>query len=542
MGKFTWDVICKQPARKSDNWLINVLAKNRGLDSQNKLENFLEPKLSQILETKLTDTKKAVDRILKAVRNKEKIIVYSDYDADGICGTAIMWETLYDLGANVLPYVPDRIKEGYGLSSPAITKLAAQGCKLIITVDHGVGAVSQVAFAKKLGVDVIISDHHVLSKTLPKAFALVHTTSLAGAGVSWLLCHKIVQNLKPIYRNRLYQRLELAAIATIADMVPVTGANRAIVKLGLERLAKTERFGIKALIGESGIKGQVGTYEIGHILAPRINAMGRIENGLDALRLLCAKKEGQAQNLARFLSKTNNRRRDLTNKVIDHAIRLVKDDEAVSVISHETYHEGVIGLVASRLVESFNKPVIVISKKEIFSRGSARSIAGFNIIEAIRASSQYLKDAGGHPMAAGFTIETRHIPHFTQEINSYAQSRLTDELLTPRLKIDCPLRYEDITKKSLKTIELFAPFGVGNPEPVFITYDMSIEDIRGVGSLNEHLKLNLNGISAIGFGMGDYKSQLRPGYKLNVVYTLANNNYNGADSIQLKIRDLNIST
>ena len=541
MHKYVWNIKIRSINKKNDKWLTDVLAKNRGLNSQYKLKKFLNPDLTQILETEITDTKKAVSRIVQAIEEKEKIIVYSDYDADGICATAIMWETLYDLDADVLPYVPDRVKEGYGLSALAIEKLAADNVKLIITVDHGVTAKDQVAFAKKLGVDVIISDHHVLPPKLPKAYAMVHTTNLCGAGVSWLLCYHIVKKLKPSYLNNLYQKLELAAIATIADLVPLIGANRAIVKIGLEKLAKTERFGIKALIGESGINGRVGTYEIGHILAPRINAMGRIEHGLDALRLLCARNRKQAEILAKFLAKTNSRRRDLTVKAIDHARGMVKEDESVSVISHESWHEGIIGLVASRLVESFNKPVIVISKKRDFSKGSARSIPGFNIIEAIRASSEFLVDGGGHPMAAGFTIETKHITTFTQRINKYAESRLNEELLTLRLQIECELKLEDITPKTLKTVDLFKPFGIGNPEPVFVTREMTVEDIRGVGNLSEHLKLQLGGISAIGFGMGDLRSMIRPGYKVNAAYTLSEDNYNGNGAIQLKLKDLRLN-
>lgn len=516
------------------------MAQNRGLTSPQNLKNFLNPTLDQILAVKLSQVEKGVRRVVEAVKNRQKIIVYSDYDADGLCATAIAWETLYDLGANVLPYVPHRLTEGYGLSKKAISKLASDGANLIITVDHGVTAVAQVEHARKLGVDVVITDHHVLPNEKPKPVALVHSTELCGAGVSWRFCAEIVKSLKPQYQDKLVDKLELAALATIADLVPLIGGSRAIVKLGLEKLTATKRPGILALIKSSQITGSIGTYEIGHILAPRINAMGRIEHGLDSLRLLCAKSQTQADELAKLLTKTNTRRQDLTTKAIDHARSQVSED-LIGVVHHETWHEGVIGLVASRLVEYFYRPMIVISRGEKFSKGSARSIPGFNIVEAIRASSQYLVDAGGHPMAAGFTIETRHIEVFKTSINKYAQKILTVDLLNRSLEIECELERRDINLENLKIISTFEPFGIGNQEPLFLTKNMLVEDVRAVGQDSKHVKLQVDGMNAIGFNMGDLRAELRPGYKVDVVYSLAEDKYNGNNSIQLKIKDLAIS-
>jgi len=537
-----WKIASYNPNKKRSNWLALLLAKNRGLASGKKLNEFLHPSFEQILSVKLTEVDKAVQRVKKAISEGEKIIVYSDYDADGICATAIMWETLYDLGANVMPYVPHRIKEGYGLGKPAITQLAKSQIKLIITVDHGVTAIEQVKYANELNVDVIITDHHVLPKQLPKSYAMVHTTSLCGAGVSWRLSWEIVKKLQSSYKNILLEKLELAALATIADLVPLTGANRAIVKLGLEKISQTKRPGIIALMKSSGISTKIGTYEIGHILAPRINAMGRIEHALDSLRLLCAKKQETADQLASLLTRTNTKRQDLTVKAVNHAMRLVNHKHLIGVISHETYHEGVIGLVASRLAESFNRPMIVISKGEIYSKGSARSISGFNIVEAIRASSEFLVDAGGHPMAAGFTIETRHIEIFAQNIRRYAQKFLTDDHLVPIINIECVLGTEDINQNTLAQIEKFEPYGVGNPQPVFLTRKMLLEDIRTVGADAAHLKLQVAGLSAIGFNMGQQKVQLRPGQFVDLVYTLSVDNYNNRGGIQLKVKDLTINS
>ena len=538
---FDWK-IASHPVKKSKDWLVLTLAKNRGLATKKELDAFLNPKFEQILKVKIGDIYKAIERIDKAIRAKEKIIVYSDYDADGICATAIAWETLNDLGADVMPYVPDRVKEGYGLSVDAISELAKAGVKLIITVDHGVTATEQVDFANKLGVDVIITDHHLLPKKLPKAYALVHTTEMCGAGVSWRLCWELTQKLKPEYKGKVEQRLELAAIATIADLVPLVGANRSVVKIGLEKIAETKRHGIKALIETSRINGKIGTFEIGFILAPRINAMGRIESGLDALRLLCAKNQKAAQELASLLSKTNTRRQGMTTKAVESALSMVNREDAVGVVVHEEWHEGIIGLVASRLVESHKKPIIVISKREIISKGSARSIAGFNIVDAIRFSSEYLIDGGGHPMAAGFSIKTEHIEAFSQKINEFARERITDDLAAKEISVECELKKEDINAQTLKTVEMFAPFGIGNPEPVFLTRKMHIEDVRTVGALAEHLKLQLDGFSAIGFRMGEKRALLRLGYLVDLVYTISEDRYGGNGAIQLKIKDIAVTS
>ncbi len=540
MNETVWKVKEKNPDKNGQDWLTKVLAKNRGLTTPKKLQDFLNPTLEQILAVKVSQMDKGVKRVMGAIKNKEKIIVYSDYDADGICATAILWETLYDLGADVMPYVPHRIKEGYGLSNPAISKLAEEGVKLIITVDHGVTAVEQVKHAKSLGVDVVITDHHTFPSKLPDSYALVHSLELCGTGVSWRFAWAIAQVLKPDYQEKLLEKLELAALATIADLVPLTGGSRAIVKIGLEKMAKTKRPGLKALIRASHINGTIGTYEIGHILAPRINAMGRIEHGLDSLRLICAKNQTQAEDLAQLLNRTNTKRQDLTTKAIDSAINMVRDDHVVGVIASTDWHEGVIGLVASRLVEAHGKPMVVISIGENFSKGSARSIPGFNIVEAIRASSEFLIDAGGHPMAAGFTIETRHIEAFSEKINKHSKSLITEELLTPFLEIECELETSDVNKNSLAQIELFEPYGVANPLPLFLTKNLLVEDVRTVGAANDHLKLQVSGRHAIGFNMGKLRADIRPGYLIDAVYTISEDKYAGNGGLQLKLKDLKI--
>lgn len=538
MHKYVWKVKSKNLPPKKGKWLINVLAQNRGLNSPTTHKEFLNPTLAQILKVPLSDLAKGKKRVIDAIKNKEKIIVYADYDADGLCAAAIMWETLNDQGANVMPYVPHRIKEGYGMSKDAISEMAKQGIKLIITVDQGVTAVEQIEHAKKLGIDVLVTDHHVLPEILPRPYALVHTTSLCGGGVAWRFCYEIIKEINPSYEEILMEKLELAALATIADLVPLISGNRSIVKIGLETLAKTKRPGILALMKSAKIATGIGTYEIGHILAPRINAMGRIEHGLDSLRLLCAKNQKQADELASLLSKTNTRRQDLTTKAVSSALDMVKADMLIGVVSHADWHEGVIGLVASRLVEAYHRPMIAISIGSQLSKGSARSIPGFNIVEAIRQSRELLVDAGGHPMAAGFTIKTRFIESFSRKISAYAAKKLTDEILERIIDIECELEVVDITNENLEIIKSFEPYGIGNQRPNFITRNMVVEDVRSVGADGKHLKLQLEGFGAIGFFQGEDAAQIRPGYKIDLVYTIEEDKYANNGSIQLKIRDL----
>ena len=540
MQEYKWKIKSKVPQNKKGDWLLKLLAQNRNLDTPKKLQNFLNPTIEQILDVKPTQMEKGKKRIAQAIQNKEKIVVYADYDADGLCATAIMWETLFDLGADVMPYVPHRIKEGYGMSIEAISEMAKKGVKLIITVDQGVTAVKQVEHAKKLAIDVIITDHHVLPEKTPDPFALVHSTALCGAGVAWRFCWEIVKELKGEYEEKLMQKLELAALATIADLVPLVGGSRTIVKFGLEKLTKTKRPGILALMRTSKVKGAIGTYEIGHILAPRINAMGRLEHGLDSLRLICAKNQKQADELAKLLTKTNTKRQDLTIKAVESAFPMIEAQTLIGVVSHESWHEGVIGLVASRLVEAHHRPMIAISKGQELSKGSARSIPGFNIIEAIRESSEFLVDAGGHPMAAGFTIKTEHIEIFKSRITKFAQRTITEEILVKKLDIECELDPEDITFENFKIIQSFQPYGMGNPSPYFVTKGMTVEDVRTVGQESKHLKLQLDGFSAIAFNMGRFGAEIRPGYQLDVVYSPEEDKYANNRTLQLKIKDIKV--
>ncbi|MBI2066154.1 single-stranded-DNA-specific exonuclease RecJ [Candidatus Woesebacteria bacterium] len=537
-----WEVLGKTSKKSLDiKDIEKILLKNRGIVANTARKEFLIPISPEKLTLKSlgldkSQVKRAVARIKKAGKKGETIIVYGDYDADGICATAVLWERLYSLGLNVLPYIPERFSEGYGLNAKSIRRLKDENPNLglIITVDHGIVAGAQVEAAKKLGVEVIISDHHQPTKKKPRAFALLHTTQIGGAAIAWILAREI---------KSVRDGLDLVAIGTIADQLPLVGANRSFAKYGLVSLNGTQRVGLNALFSEAGIvKGSIGPYEVGFMIAPRINAMGRLVHAIDSLRLLCTKSSQRAGELARLLNKTNLERQRIVEEVVVHARGLVVDTKEIIVLAHESYHEGVIGLAAARLVEEFYRPAIVISKKGKIAKASARSISGFNIIETIRKLEGYLIEGGGHPMAAGFSIETDKIEDFTQKLNKISASILTEDILTKKLKIDLEIGFSNLGQELLALVKSFEPTGLGNPAPIFATCGVTVADARVVGRDSTHLKLVLEEsatrLEAIAFGLGGIYQSLSPETKIDIAYALEENTWNGRKSLQLKVKDL----
>lgn len=562
-----WEILAElknlRTKKLKNEQIIEILLKNRGIKTKKEKEEFFNPTPSRKLTlSKLGISKlevgKATERIKKALRNKERIIVYGDYDADGICGTAILWETLHSLGLDVLPYIPERFSEGYGLNTESIKRLKADNPNLglIFTVDHGIVAGKKVDLAKELGIDVIITDHHTPGKIVPKAYSIVYTPKISGAAVAWVLAREITKKLKNLKTEKLRygDGLELVAIGTIADQLSLIGANRSFVKHGLEALNKTSRPGLLALFKEAGIKiglaprsvSEVGPYEVGFMIAPRINAMGRMEHAIESLRLLCTKDESRAKELATHLNRTNLERQKVVEEVVLHAKGYVKKSERrkLIVLAHESYHEGVIGLAASKLVEEFYRPVVVISKKKDVAKASARSIPGFNIIEAIRKLDDLLLEGGGHPMAAGFSIQTEKIEEFSHRINEVAMPLLTDKLLTKKLKIDIVVPFNQLNIDLYEKTHLFEPTGLGNPSPTLATLGVKVLDARVVGRDGGHLKLKLqegnNVFDAIGFGFGTFFQELSSEKKVDVAYSLEENIWNDERKLELKIKDIRI--
>lgn len=550
-----WQVISK--VTKNDvsvSDISEILLMNRGLNSKVDQEEFFDPKdpfkisLSE-LEIDGKEIKLAIKRIKVAIEKKEEVLVYGDYDADGVSATAIFWETLFNLGAKALPYIPERFTEGYGLNIESIKKLKKEkpNLSLIITVDHGIVADKKVDLAHELGIDVIITDHHQPGAMKPKPKALVHTTKIGGAGVAWILARELVKEVgTEKNKKEIEELLELVALGTIADQIPLLGPNRSFVNLGLAKLSKTKRPGLLELYEISGIKSDsIGPYEVGFLIAPRINAMGRLEHAMESLRLICTRKSDKARELALQMNKVNLERQKVVDEVLFHAKNSLGNDFSGNyiVLADESYHEGVIGLVASRLVEEFYVPTIILSKKGEISKASARSVSGFNIIESIRTASEFLIDGGGHPMAAGFSLKTKDIENFVKKFEEKVVKDLTQEILTKKLKIDLELNFELITPELLALVKKFEPSGLGNPTPVFVTKNVYLKETKVIGKDGTHLKIKLGKdkiFDAIGFGMAE-KSKFKNGSTVDIVYALDENVWNGRKSIQLKLKDMRLS-
>ena len=601
-----WNLLSSAKIKTKEN-LLNILLENRNIKTKKEKKAFLNPDLSRItvqsVEINTSQLQKSVKRIYQAIKNQEQIIIFGDYDVDGICGTGVLWETLNNLGAKVLPYIPSRFDEGYGLSEKGIKnlKLKIKNCSLIITVDNGIVANEAVDFAKKQGIDVIITDHHAPAKKLPKAHSIVHTTSICGAAVAYVLCNKLrwgpvfsrqshiaddarstklksklqprslseslysnstinsnygnisafsssASELSPSVTPHVDAHLELVCLATIADLVPLVNANRTLVYFGLKALQKTKRPGLLALFKSAAIeKEDIGVYEIGHIIAPRLNAMGRLEDAMDSLRLICTKDIRRAQKLAKQLSDTNLQRQEITATALDHAKGKAKDKilKNLIFIADKSYQQGVIGLVAGRLVEEYYLPSIVISKGEKYSKASARSVRGFNIIEFLRKASDLMVDLGGHPMAAGFTVENTKLDLLEKKIYELSAKLLNKDHLQRVLNIDLELPGNLISLETFEVIQKLAPFGMANSEPTFLTKNLIVESLRIIGRDGKHLKIKFSiynfqfSIEGIAFGIGD-SHNLKIGDKVDVVYTLDVNEWNGAIKLQMKIKDISI--
>ena len=553
-----WEILHeekKDEGALTNEKIIEILLSNRGIKTKKEKEDYLSPKLENVtLETvgiKKTSVKKTIDRIKQAAGKNEKIVIYGDYDVDGICGTAILWESIYSFYKNVIPYIPHRVDEGYGLSNAGIDNILNlyPDTKLIITVDNGIVAQGPVSYAQEKSIDVIITDHHVAGDKLPKAFAIVHTTKICGSAVAYLLSQAIRVSPFAVRKNEEQKaiddepdsHLELVALATIADLVPLVEENRVFVKSGIESLRKTKRPGLLALFEEAGIKREeIDAYKIGHIIAPRLNAAGRIMHALDSLRLVCTKDRVRAQKLAAHLSATNKQRQNLTEESTLHAAKVTLVSEKIIFVHDEKYNPGIIGLIASRLVEAHYLPAIVVSVGEKTSKGSVRSVAGFNIIAFLRQFSSMVIDIGGHPMAAGFTIETERIEEFKKVLFREAEKNISDDLLQRKIKIDMELPFSFLDLKLYLSLQKLAPFGQGNPEPLFVSKNVRIEDVRFVGRDKKHASLifSQNGKLIRGIYFNCKDKNLKKGDAVNIAYSLEKDDWNGNGKVQLKIRDI----
>lgn len=513
---------------------LEQLFLNRKLKTLKEREGFLSPNLDDFeKELQIPGIEKTQKRILTAIEKKELIIVYGDYDVDGVCASAILYKALSTLGAKVLPYIPHREKEGYGLSNLGLEFARDSGATVVITVDNGIVALEQADYAKKIGLDLIITDHHLPLEKLPDAYSIVHSTKMCGAGVAWCLVRSLIS------KSLAEDLLQFVGIATICDMIPLVGIGRAFVKRGLGVLSKTNNLGLIELSIQCGFDlKHVTSYEIGHIIGPRLNAIGRLEHAIDALRLLCTKDSEKAKNLARLLCDANVTRQKMTVDALEEARLKIDKTKKIHILDSKEWAQGIIGLIAGRIAEEHMRPAIAISVGETFSKGSARSVNGLNIVEVIRSCSDVLIDVGGHPGAAGFSILNEHIEIFKTRIEKLVET-LPDDVQRV-IDIDAKCESQDISKKLIKDLEKLEPFGFGNPKPLFVTFGMKASDVRTVGS-GKHLKFKADNIDAIAFGMGDLEKDLRSSNLVDVVYSLEIDNYNGFEKIQLKVKDIKLS-
>lgn len=511
----------------------------RGYDTADKASSFLYGNDARFHDPYLLkDMEKAVRRIKQAISDQEKIMIYGDYDADGVTSTTVLLQMLKKCSAQADFYIPDRFKEGYGPNEAAFRGIKESGYSLIITVDTGIAGVHEAEVAKELGIDLIITDHHEPGPVLPDAYAIIHPKQpgcgypfkeLAGVGVAFKLAHALNGELPE-------DLLDLCAIGTIADLVPLHDENRQIAKRGMEQFRKTKRPGLKALAKIAGAEIHNADEEtIGFQIAPRLNAVGRIEQADPAVYLLNTEDEREAEELAEDINALNKERQKIVNQMTEEAVQMIEEeglDQPVIVVARPGWNPGVVGIVASKLVERFYRPAIVlgVDEEKGIAKGSARSIKGFDLFQNLSECRDILPHFGGHPMAAGMTLNLEDVSALRERINRQAEAVLTEADFIPVQDVDLCCRLEDISVDSIAEMNLLAPFGTGNPKPFVLVSDVKIDDAKKIGANKNHLKLVLaddgNKLDCIGFYKGDIEEGIVPGAKISIVGELSINEWN----------------
>lgn len=559
------------------NPLILQILFNRGLKTKEDLRWFLSDEEEFLDPFLFKDMKAAVALIIDHIKKRNKIMIFGDYDADGVTSAALLYDVFSILKASVDFYIPDRVSEGYGLNKKALDQIKADGFSLVVTVDNGIRNKEEVDYAQSLGLDIIITDHHAYpeKKTDWPSCLIINPADkasgypfryLAGVGVAFKLASALILESKLGAEDKeilIERTLDLTAIGTVSDMVPLIGENRLIVQWGLKVLDKTKRLGLLELLRVSGGEGKIDSFRLGFHLGPRLNAASRMKHANSALNLLISKDPSEARLLAEDLNDKNMERQEMTDNVLAAAesqldvnnipkIIIVKD------LSNNSWNEGVIGLVAGRLSEKYYRPVLIIVKtgetavasdgqKYSLYKGSARSIEGFSLVEALENSKDFLYKYGGHPMAGGFSIlAEENVFAFIDNINSLAEKKISLDLLKPKIKVDAELNFSSINNKLLELIERLAPFGQINTSPCFATFKLKIIDIVKMGKEEQHIKIRflnhedkeMKSFWGISFGGADKYSNLKLGDTVDLLYSLEFNNFNGKREIQLRIMDI----
>ncbi|WP_273483852.1 single-stranded-DNA-specific exonuclease RecJ [Desulforamulus ruminis] len=536
--------------------ILAQLLINRGIYTLDQARFFLGSELDTLFSPWLMkDMDKAVQRILAAKNRKESILVYGDYDVDGITGTTVLVLALRKIGCTVDYFIPHRLEEGYGLNQEALERAAAQGVSLVITVDCGISGYQEVARAKDLHLDVVVTDHHEPPLLLPEAVAVVDPKQadcgypfkeLAGVGVALKLVQGLYQQAG-IGPKEWEEYLDLVCLGTVADIVPLQGENRIIVKHGLPRMVGNNRPGLQALIKISGIKAEtLGTRELGFGLAPRLNAAGRMGDAALGVELLLAGDVHEAEKMAEALNKGNQERQQVEAKVLAQALEMVEADpelaqDKVLVLASANWHPGVIGIVASRLADRFYRPVFMISLEDGKGKGSARSIPGFNLYQAMVSCQDFLEQFGGHAMAAGFSIDEDKIADFRSRMNQAAQEALTEERLTPNLDLDALVNLAQLSMDTVQELDQLSPFGHCNPGPVLGCCEARVVQCREVGKNGGHLKMRVREdqvvLDGIGFNLASYSEMLATHDQVDMAFVPSINVWNGRSSVQLEVKE-----
>lgn len=534
------------------NRLLSTLLTNRGITEETEITKFLNPKRSDFYDPfGMPDMEKAAERILKAIKDKEQIIIYGDYDVDGITSVTVLKSFLEERGIQVNVYIPNRLNEGYGLNKTAMEEIAKQGNKLMITVDCGITAVDEVEYAKTFGIETIITDHHEPAEELPKAIAVVDAKrkdnkyecrNLAGVGVVFKLIQALSIKLGLDPKEYL-KYLDIVCVGTISDIVPLTDENRVIVKLGLKLVEQTKNLGLKEILQSCGYS-KINSTTISFGVAPRINACGRMGHQEEALNLLLSKEENEVKELTQKINEYNKTRQEIEKNIYNEAVEQIEkeglDTKNTIVVSGKGWHHGVIGIVSSKITELYFKPSILLCEEDGECKGSGRSIPGFDLHEALMECNDTIDKFGGHAMAVGINIKKEKVEEFKEEFEKIAKEKEVDKII-PILNLDAEIKLDDVNKEMVDSLKELEPFGEANKMPIFAFRNLKIDSIRSL-SEGKHLRLsvkdNKNIINAIGFNMGALADTYRIGDRVDIAGNLEINSFNGVDSIQINIKDI----
>lgn len=533
----------------------------RGIDTPEAIERFLHPTLDMLEDPyTLKGMQAGVDRVAMALQSNEKITVYGDYDVDGITATSTLYLALNRLGAQVGYYLPNRLVEGYGLSPEGINKVAENGTTLIITVDTGITAIEEIEYARSKGIDVIVTDHHEPGEHMPDPVTIINPKQpgcdyeggeLSGVGVAFKFAEGLYQHLKQDV-SELYDHLDLVAMGTSADIVPLINENRILTKFGIKQIARTNKPGLKSLVFVSGLSGkELNANHIVFVLAPRINAVGRLGDATQAIKLLTTRDDAAASEIAHAMEAENKRRKEIDMATLNEALEKIETEidpsnDCAIVLSSEGWHQGVIGIVASRLVERHHVPTVMIAVDNGVGKGSARSIPGFHLCEALKECEDLLLRYGGHKYAAGLSIDPVNIPAFIERFKEVSRLRLDQEALAPKLYVDYELELNDINTELLDALEEFEPFGPKNSRPAFLTRNCEVFS-RPTRVGKNHLRMRVRKgdttHDVIGFGFGGFLDPLLNSSSLvDLVYVAEYNVWNGVKRIQLQLKDIRFSS